>query len=102
MTARDARAEVRRIQERSSRLAAEGLRDETVTKPLHETTTVAVRLVRQDAEAIAALAARQGVPVSSVLRTWVLAGLRESQDDSVAATLEQLEQGLGRLRRALG
>ncbi len=69
---------------------------------LHDTTTVAVRLIRKDADAIAALADEQGVPVSTLLRMWILAGLRDEQGDSVGATLSELERGLQRLRQALG
>lgn len=94
--------EVKAIQADSDRLAREPVPDTAEYRALHQTTTVAVRLVRRDAEAIAALAAQQGVPVSALLRTWIVAGLRDEQDDSVDATLIQLEQGLSRLRKALG
>jgi hypothetical protein len=55
-----------------------------------------------DADAISALASAQGIPVSTLLRGWVLSGLRHEQADSVGATLSELEQGLRRLRKALG
>ena len=102
MASRDAKAAVRRVQARSTRLASEAADERTPFRPLHETTTVAVRLVKSDAQAISALAADRGVPVSELLRAWILAGLRDEQGDSVDATLIQLEHGLSRLRKALG
>jgi len=73
-----------------------------MNRKLHDTTTLALRLKRKDANAISALALAQGVPISALLRGWVLAGLHHEQGDNVGATLSELEQGLRRLRKALG
>jgi hypothetical protein len=98
----DAEGEIEYVQRNSRRLANGSADGFPAAKPLHETTTVAVRLIRSDADAISALAASHGVPLSTLLRTWVLAGLRSEQGDSIGATLTDLEQGLRRLRKALG
>ena len=95
-------AEVRAIQADSDRLAGESVPDGAEYRALHDTTTVALRLTRKDANAISTLASAQGIPVSTLLRGWVLAGLHHEQEDNVAATLSELEQGVRRLRKALG
>ena len=93
--------EVKAIQANSVRLAGEPVPESAEYRALHESTTVALRLSRKDAAAISALASVQGIPVSTLLRGWVLAGLHHEQGDTVGATLSELEQGLRRLRRAL-
>ncbi len=101
MSRKSVAAEVAAIQAVSERLAREPVPDSAEYKALHETTTVALRLTRKDAAAISALAASQGMSVSTLLRGWVLAGLQHEQGDTVGATLSELEQGLHRLRKAL-
>lgn len=98
----DARSEVRHLQEQSEALADEHAAGAGTYRRLHETTTVAVRLLKDDADAVMAMAASQGVPVSSLLRAWTLAGLRQESGDTVGATLTDLECGLRQLRKALG
>jgi hypothetical protein len=98
----DAEAEIRDLQSHSTQLASQSAEGLPPARPLHDTTTVAVRLIRKDADAIAALADEQGVPVSTLLRMWILAGLKDEQGDTVGATLSELERGLQRLRQALG
>lgn len=95
-------SEVKAVQVDSARLSSEPVPDSAEYRALHDTTTVALRLTRMDADAISALASAQGIPVSTLLRGWVLSGLRHEQADSVGATLSELEQGLRRLRKALG
>lgn len=102
MSRKSVSAEVKAIQADSERLAREPVPDSANYRALHDTTTVALRLARKDAIAISALASAQGIPVSTLLRGWVLAGLHHEQGDSVGATLSELEQGLRRLRKALG
>ena len=94
--------EVTAIQAESARLAQDPVPESAEYRALHDTTTVALRLTRKDAVAISALASTQGIPVSTLLRGWVLAGLHHEQGDSIGATLSELEQGLRRLRQALG
>ena len=98
----DACSEVRHLQEQSEVLADEDAAGAGKYRRLHETTTVAVRLLKDDADAVTTMAASQGVPVSSLLRAWILAGLRQESGDSVGATLTDLERGLRQLRKALG
>lgn len=102
MARRSSRAEVRAIQTIDESLKKQPVDPAAEFRPLHETTTVAVRLLREDADAVMSLAASQGVPASTLLRAWILAGLRHETDDSVGATLTELERGLRQLRRALG
>ncbi len=102
MVRNDARSEVRDLQKRSEALADEDAAAAGKFRRLHETTTVAVRLLKDDADAVTMMAAAQGVPVSSLLRAWILAGLRQESGDTVGATLTDLERGLRQLRKALG
>ena len=102
MSRKNVAAEVKAIQADSERLAREPVSDSAEYRALHDTTTVALRLNRSDADAISDLASAQGIPVSTLLRGWVLAGLHHEQGDSVGATLSELEQGIRRLRKALG
>lgn len=99
MTSREVKSAVENLQRQSGDLARANLGADQETRPFHDTTTVAVRLLRSDAEAINALANEQGVPVSTLLRSWITTGLREEQGDSVEATLNQLEQGIRLLRK---
>lgn len=102
MTSRELRAMVRKAQADSESIASDDLEESAALRALHETSTVAVRLIRSDVDAISSLAAERGVPVSALLRTWILAGLRNEQGEGIDATLIQLEQGISRLRQALG
>ena len=102
MSRKNVAPEVKAIQADSERLAREPVPDSAEYRALHDTTTVALRLNRKDADAISDLASAQGIPVSTLLRGWVLAGLHHDQGDSVGATLSELEQGIRRLRKALG
>ncbi len=102
MSRKSVAAEVKAIQADSESLAREPVPDSAEYRALHDTTTVALRLNRKDADAISDLASAQGIPVSTLLRGWVLAGLHHDQGDSVGATLSELEQGIRRLRKALG
>ncbi len=99
MTSRKVKSAVENLQRQSGDLARANLGADQATRPFHDTTTVAVRLLRSDADAITGLANEQGVPVSTLLRSWITAGLREEQGDSVEATLNQLEQGIRLLRK---
>jgi transposase-like protein len=70
-------------------------------KPFHETTTLAVRMVKSEADAITRLARERAVPVSSLLRTWIVDGYIHETGDSVSSTIADLEQVVRRLRREL-
>lgn len=82
---------------------ADATRDEPMpvgamaTKP-NKSVTVATRLLPEDAEAVETLASRLGVPVSALVRGWVLAGLAAKNDGSVAAALDRLSADVQRLR----
>lgn len=101
MSRKSVAADVTAIQRDSTRLAREPVPESADYRALNDTTTVALRLSRADAAAISALASKQGIPVSALLRGWVLTGLHHEQGDNVGATLNELEQGLRRLRQAL-
>jgi hypothetical protein len=71
--------------------------DATAMKP-HKTITVATRLTANDVAEIEALAERLDVPVSALLRGWIVAGLAGRKEDSMTAALDRLSADVQRLR----
>ena len=71
--------------------------DATLTKP-HKTITVATRLTAADVAEIEAIADRLDVPVSALLRGWIVAGLAGCKEDSVTTALDRLSADVQRLR----
>jgi hypothetical protein len=71
--------------------------DAMPTKP-HRTITVATRLTAVDVAEIEALAERLDMPVSALLRGWIVAGLAGRKEDSVATALDRLSADVQRLR----
>lgn len=89
---------------------AEATRDEPMpatarpTRPNRPTKSVpvAVRLTPDDAAAIEAMADRLDVPMSSLVRGWILTGLSTGREESVATAIARLESDLQRLRDLVG
>jgi hypothetical protein len=71
--------------------------DATPTKA-HKTITVATRLTAADVAEIEAIADRLDVPVSALLRGWIVAGLAGCKEDSVTTALDRLSADVQRLR----
>jgi hypothetical protein len=71
--------------------------DAVATKP-NKSVTVATRLTPEDVAEVEALADRLDVPVSALLRGWILAGLAAKKEESVAAALDRLSADVQRLR----
>jgi len=88
-------------QSNSEKLATESADGFPEMKPFHETATLAVRMVKSEAEAINRLARERSVPVSSLLRTWIIDGYIQETGDPVSTTIAELEQVVRRLRREL-
>ena len=59
---------------------------------------VAVRLAPADVAAIEALAERLDVPMSSLLRGWILAALATNNEQTIATALDRLAADVQRLR----
>ena len=59
---------------------------------------VAVRLAPADVAAIEALAERLDVPMSSLLRGWILAALATNNEQTIASALDRLAADVQRLR----
>jgi hypothetical protein len=93
--------EIEYYQKNSETLAAQPADGFPEMKPFHETTTLAVRMVKSEADAITRLARERAVPVSSLLRTWIVDGYIHETGDSVSSTIADLEQVVRRLRREL-
>ena len=58
-----------------------------------------VRLPTEAMERIEAIAREHDVPVSALIRGWVLAGLAGEQDDSLEAAVERLRADVERVQR---
>lgn len=64
----------------------------------NKSVTVATRVSPEDLEAIEALASRLDVPVSALVRGWVLAALTARKDDSLTTALDRITADVQRLR----
>ncbi|MGI8702182.1 MAG: hypothetical protein ACR2JU_13435 [Nocardioidaceae bacterium] len=71
--------------------------DAVATKP-NKSVTVATRLTPETVNEVEALADRLDVPVSALLRGWILAGLAAKKEESVAVALDRLSADVQRLR----
>lgn len=72
----------------------------TWTKP-GKTVTVATRVAPEHQAAIEKLATQLDVPVSALLRGWILAGLNARADETVEGAVEQLSADVQRLRELI-
>ncbi|MHB8452156.1 MAG: hypothetical protein ACYDAQ_17155 [Mycobacteriales bacterium] len=71
--------------------------DATSTRP-NKSVPVAVRLAPEDVSAIEALAEQLDVPMSSLLRGWIVAALHAGREESVATALDRIAADVQRLR----
>ena len=71
--------------------------DAVWTRP-NRSVTVATRLAPEAVAAIEDLAAQLDVPVSALLRGWILAALSARQDETALTAIERLSADLQRLR----
>ena len=69
----------------------------TATKP-NKSVPVAVRLAPEDAAAVEALAAQLDVPMSTLLRGWILSALAAQREETVAAAIDRIAADVQRLR----
>jgi len=64
----------------------------------NKSVTVATRVSPEDLHAIEALASQLDVPVSALVRGWVLAGLNAGKAESLATALDRITADVQRLR----
>ncbi len=64
----------------------------------NKSVTVATRVSPEDLRAIEALARQLDVPVSAILRGWVLAGLNAGKAESLTTALDRITADVQRLR----
>lgn len=67
------------------------------TRP-NESVTVTTRVSPEHLAQIEALAGQTGVPVSALIRGWVIAGLNARHDATVQSVIERLSADVQRLR----
>ena len=73
------------------------LADVVWTRP-NKSVTVATRLAPEAVAAIEDLAGQLDVPVSALLRGWILAGLSARKDGTVLTAIDRLSADVQRLR----
>lgn len=67
------------------------------TRP-NKSVPVAVRLARDDVATIEALAGKLDLPMSTLLRGWILDGLAANREESIATALDRVTADIQRLR----
>ena len=67
------------------------------TRP-NKSVPVAVRLAPDDVAAIEALAGKLDVPISALVRGWILDALAAKREESVATALDRVTADIQRLR----
>lgn len=70
----------------------------SATRP-NKSVVVAVRLTPEDAASVEELAEQAGLPASTLLRTWITAGLTASRPESLASAVERLSADVALIRR---
>ncbi|MGI8537178.1 MAG: hypothetical protein ACR2K2_11930 [Mycobacteriales bacterium] len=70
------------------------------TKP-NKSVTVSTRLTPKDLADIEALAERLDIPLSALLRGWILTGLSATANETVTSALDRLSADVQRLRELL-
>jgi len=97
----DMKSTIRSVQEESEKAKDEAYPEGTSGRLPGRTRSV-VQSVRLPSEAMAEverIAHAHGVPVSALIRGWVLAGLAAEQDDSLQAAVDRLREDVERVQR---
>lgn len=94
----DAKQLVEQIAAEADATVGEPMPAGTVWAKPGKTVTVATRLSPEHLAAIDALARQLDVPVSALLRGWILAGLNARKDETVQTAIERLSADVQRLR----
>ena len=97
----EAKKLVERIAAEAEASAEEPMPTDALPSKPNKAVTVATRLTVEDAAAIDELAARLEVPVSALLRGWILAGLAARQTDTVHGAIDRLSADVQRLRELI-
>jgi hypothetical protein len=95
----DARRQVEQAQIDSEATRDEPLPDGVRGERRGRSVVQSVRLPAESLEAIEKVAQRAGVPVSALIRGWVLQGLAAEQGTSLREGIERLAADADRLRR---
>ena len=71
--------------------------DAVASRP-NKSVTVGVRLALDDAAAIEAMADRLDIPVSALLRGWIVAALAANRKESITTAIDRIALDVQRLR----
>ncbi len=94
----DAKQLVEQIAAESDATADEPMPAGAVATKPNKSVPVAVRLAPEDVATLEALADQLDVPVSSLLRGWILAALSAQREESVLTALDRISADVQRLR----
>jgi hypothetical protein len=95
----DAKQEVERVQIESEATRDQSLPEQVKGERRGRSVVQSVRLPTEKFAAIEEIAERAGVPVSALIRGWVLQGLATEQGTSLRDRIERLAADADRLRR---
>jgi len=95
----NAKQEVERAQAESEAIRDEPLPEHVIGERRGRSVVQSVRLPAEAFAGIEEVAARAGVPVSALIRGWVLQGLANEQGMSLRDGIERLAADADRLRR---
>ena len=98
----EVQAEVHWYQENSERLAKEDVPETAVWKHAPGTTTISVRMNQDDVDRLSALARARGVPISHLVRPWILEHLHTPENNGIEKAMQEFDASYLRLRRAIG
>lgn len=93
--------EIRWYQENSARLSREDVPEGAAWKNAAGTTTISIRMKLADVENLNELAREKGVPISHLVRGWIMERLYSPEAGDVNEALHDFEVSLTRLRRAI-
>lgn len=94
----DAQRLVEQVAVEADETRDERMRADAVPSRPNKSVPVAVRLAPHDVAAIEALADQLDVPISALLRGWILDALNAKREQSVATALDRLTADIQRLR----
>jgi len=98
----EVQAEIRWYQENSDRLSQQDVPGSSEWKHAPGTTTISVRMNQDDVDRLSALARARGVPISHLVRPWILEQLHTPEDKGIASAMQEFDASYLRLRRAIG
>lgn len=93
--------EIRWYQQNSTDLARADVADSSSWVNAPGTTTISVRMKHSDVQHLTAMAQAKGVPISHLVRGWILDHLHSSEQGGIGQALQDFDESYANLRRAI-